>query len=287
MLLRVIEDWKHSLEDKKVVGAVLMDLSKAFDCLPHQLIVAKLQAYGMDRSSAALIWSYLSHCFQRVKLGGHTSDWKQLTKGVPQGSILGPIFFNIFINDLFATITEGNLYNYADDNTISAASSTIQDVLGTLTDQSRNAITWFRDNMMEANPAKFQAVVLNTKESHIELDIEGTTISAEECVKLLGVNIDQKLNFNFHVKAICRKAAAQLAVLQRLSHLLDFQSRMTIFRCFILAHFNYCNLVWHFCGVVSSAKLESLQYHALKFVYRDFSSHLNLCLLKLVCQHWS
>ena len=121
VLLRVVEDWKLALDNRKHVAAMLMDLSKAFDSLPHELIIAKLKAYGMKEEGCAFVWAYLSKRKQRVKLSGRASDWMELLKGVPQGSILGPIFFNIFMNDIYATITRSSLYNYADDNTIAVS----------------------------------------------------------------------------------------------------------------------------------------------------------------------
>ena len=104
-LLRIVEDWKEAHDKIMFVGAILMDLSKAFDCLPHDLIIKKLNAYGMSDSSCRLMASYLCNRTQRVKIGSVVSLWAKIMKGVPQGSILGPLIFNIFINDIFYFIT--------------------------------------------------------------------------------------------------------------------------------------------------------------------------------------
>ena len=96
-----------------------MDLWKAFDCLPHDILLSKLAAYGL--SSLSVLENYLTGRKQQIKLQGVVSGWQILQKGVPQGFIMGPLLFNIFINDIFYFIEHGTLYNYADDNTLSYA----------------------------------------------------------------------------------------------------------------------------------------------------------------------
>ena len=271
VLLNLVEEWKNALDSKKHVGALFMDLSKAFDSLPHPLIIAKMDAYGLSRESCALMWSYLSERRQRVKLSGHTSNWEFLKKGVPQGSILGPSLFNVFVNDLYSTVKVASLHNYADDNSISTSANSKAEVIEILTSETNLATDWFKQNMMEANASKFQALILNSATSET-FKVNGEEIKSEKTVKLLGVNLDDKLNFHYHVSTLCRKAGAQLRVLQRLSRYLDTDSKMQIFRSFILSHFLYCCLVWHFCGAVCAQKMERIQFRALKFVYSDFNS---------------
>ena len=281
VLLKLLEDWRKSLDNNKYVGAVLMDLSKAFDCLPHKLLLDKLRAYGLSDSAVSLIQSYLQGRSQQVKLGEAVSDWRNIVKGVPQGSILGPILFNIFINDIFYSSMECDIYNYADDNTLSDSNTDVNALIENLERAAVKATDWFRCNSMVANPEKFQAIVIdpktrNTSDTPYTFVFRDITISTKSEVTILGVHVDNKLNFNSHIKMICTKAARQLNVLKRFNRLLDFNSRLAVFNSFILSNFNYCPLVWHFCGEANTRKLEKLHHRALCFVYKSNDSYENL-----------
>ena len=120
-LLRMLEDGRMALDERKQVAAILMDLSKAFDCLPHDMFLSKLTAYGVSSGAVNLISSYLENRKQQVKVGPVASSLGALTESVPQGSILGSLCFNILINDIFYFLKKSTLYNYADDNTLSYA----------------------------------------------------------------------------------------------------------------------------------------------------------------------
>ena len=100
-LIKAIDDWKVSLDRNQMIGTVFMGLSKAFDCLPHGLIIAKLHAYGLSLDACDLFSSYLCNRFQRFKVKTSRSEWAVIKKGIPQGSILGPLLFNVFVNDIF------------------------------------------------------------------------------------------------------------------------------------------------------------------------------------------
>ena len=282
ILIRIVEDWRKSLDNNKFTAAILMDLSKAFDCLPHDLLLLKLKSYGLSENALSLLNSYLKNRKQCVKIGSICSPFLDIYKGVPQGSILGPVLFNIFVNDIFHFISKSDLYNYADDNTLSYSSSDLQDVKNTLEQESSILIKWFSDNHMKANPDKFQAVAIGSKtqKENITFNLDGNEILCEDEVKLLGVTFDFKLNFNSHISSVCKKASQQLNVLKRIGNNLSKLGKITIYYSFILANFNYCPLVWHFCNESNTKKLEKIQERALRFIYNDDKSTYEELLMK-------
>ena len=140
VLIRLIENWKTALDKNLFTGTVLMDLSKAFDCIPHDLLIAKLHAYGLSFDTVTFLNSYLKDRKQNVKINNIFSAFQNILSGVPHGSILGPIFFNIFLNDLFLCMKKSDLHNFADDNTITATCNTLAGLLKTLEQESESAV---------------------------------------------------------------------------------------------------------------------------------------------------
>ena len=187
-----------------------MALSKAFDYLPHELILAKLHAYGVDIKSLKLLQDYLSNRTQRVKLDSSLSSWLKILLGVPQGSILGPLFFNIFLNDMLWFIEKNDTCNFANDNTRYSCAKSVNDVLENLQSDLKIALKWFQDNQMMANPGKFKFMILSINTINKSIVINNKTIESSKSVKLLGLTIDNNLNFGIHINNICKVASAKI-----------------------------------------------------------------------------
>ena len=271
------------MDNKLFVGAVLMDLSKAFDCVPHDLLIAKLHAYGFKMNTLILFYSYLKNRKQCVKVNNVFSSFMVLVSGVPQGSILGPILFNIFINDLVHFI-KSDLGNFADDNTISDAAKTIPDLIKSLENESNNAIDWFGINNMFANPEKFQAIIFNRRpkdDNTYSLNFNDKEIKTSPNVVLLGICIDNNLKFKKHIDQLVKKSGGQLNFLSRQNKFLNYDSKKIVIESFILANFNYCPLVWHFCPSDSIKKMERIQERAFRLLLDDYDSDYNQLLLKV------
>ena len=245
-VLIMVEEWKENLDNNFIVGAILNDLSKAFDGIPHDLLIAKFSAYGLNSDSLCYIYSYLKDRKQCVQINNEQSEFDTIISGVPQGSIFGPILYNIFFNDFFFFIPKASVHNFADDNTLASFASTLKELLPILESECEAAINWLHNNKMIVNPDKFQVILLDKRGSdntNIELKIGTEKIKSTLSVKLLGVHIDDKLNFNNHINKLCKSAGNQLNALTRLKSFLGLKERAVLVKSFIYSNFDHCPLV--------------------------------------------
>ena len=266
-LIVMLEVWRKALDGKWSAGAILTDLSKAFDCLNHNLLIAKIDAYGFDKSAINFIHNYLKERKQRTKVNGSYSSWQELKIGVPQGSILGPLLFNIFINDMFYFIKDTKMANYADDNTVYTVEENIDDLLKTLENETSLILNWFRINEMKPNDDKCHLIVSN--QDNVSVTLGNEIIEATDSVDLLGVTIDRSLNFNEHVTNLCKKGNQKLHALARISKYLNEDKLKIIMKTFFQSQFNYCPLVWMFHNRTLNNKINKLHERALRIVYKN------------------
>ena len=272
-LLAMIEMWRKALDNRKVAGAILTDLSKAFDCLSHDLLIAKLEVYGFNKSALVFIYDYLKNRKQRTKVNGSYSTWKDLLHGVPQGSILGPLLFNIFINDITFFLDKAKLANYADDNSTYTIEHNILDLLKSLENETSIVLNWFKINEMKSNSDKCHLIVAEninrTYSSTSFIYLGNEFLECEDSVKLLGVNIDKNLTFNEHVSTLLKRANQKLHALMRISKLLGEDKLKLVMKTFIESQFNYCPLLWMFCSRTINNKINKLHERALRVVYKN------------------
>ena len=274
-LFKLIQKWQSCLDNSGKIGTILMDLSKAFDCLPHELLIAKLAAYGFDISSLKLMMNYLRGRFQRVKIGTAFSKWLEILLGVPQGSILGPLLFNIFINDFFLFMQRTDVCNFADDNTLYSCASTIDAVISDLEIDMENSLYWFKINQLVANPTKFKLMFLGFDAKKLVLFINQKIVIPSESVKLLGITIDSKLKFDLHIDDICCKASKKVWCLYRIRKLVDETQARNLCNAFVLSNFNYCPIIWMYCNKTLNAKINKVHKRALRAVTGNYDLSLN------------
>ena len=281
-LLVMIERWKKSLDNGGYAGGVLMDLSKAFDTINHKLLIAKLHAYGFELSSLEIIYDYLSDRWQRTKINTSFSSWSKVLSGMPQGSVLGPKYFNIYINDLFFIFVYTSVCNMADDTTPYVCDMDLPNLIRNLEEDTASAIFWFEANYMILNPGKCHALIAGPKTMVEQMFIEvGEQIIQESCEeRLLGVTIDKKLRFNSHLRNICKKAGAKVTALVRLARIIPFKKKRITMNAFIESQFSYCPLVWMFCSRTLNDKINHIHERALRLVYLDYTSSFDELLKK-------
>ena len=268
-LIKLIEKWKKSIDEHGYAGAIITDLSKAFDTINHELMVAKLNSYGFDRSALLMISGYLKNRWHKTRINASYSSWKELLQGVPQGSVLGPLLFNVYFNDLFYFLEETEAINYADDTNLHACDMDLGNLMRRLEHDFLIVTEWFENNYMKLNESKSHLIVSGHKYEHIFVNAGCSKIWESESEKILGITIDRGIKFEKHLKNILAVAGRKLTALARLSNVLNLKKFRLLLKSFVESQFAYCPLVWMFCSRTMNYKMNKLQERALRILYKD------------------
>lgn len=274
LLVKITDDWRQAIDKKHVVGVVFVDFRKAFDAIPHSILLRKLQSLGVAGDLWCWIRDYLSGRTQVTTINGCQSQAMPVTFGVPQGSVLGPTLFSIFCNDL-PNITEGidgdpQLHMYADDTTVYVSAPTYDLVASKLNEVLARLYTWCCENCLTPHPTKTEYILLGGRgkftgpKQAIKIGdyVVGEVVSA----RCLGVQIDNALKWDHHVSELAKSYTQKLNLLKSL-YFLPIQARIDFYFKVILPSVTYGMLVWGSCGRVFFSSLESIHVRAAKIIF--------------------
>ena len=271
-----------AMDSRRVTALVLMDLSKAFDSIDHTILLRKLRALGV--SQPALEWSrsYLYNRTQSVRIESYLSDALPLSHGVPQGSILGPLLFNVCINDLPTVPKACSVESYVDDSKLylTFQSKDADLAIETMCEDLKTVAAWFCSNSLLINPDKTKLLgfgtiqMLSNVSSNFKLSLLGKELSPVPFAKDLEVFMDSTLSFDEHVMQITSKCIASLCQINRVRHVLDKKTLTTVINALVFSRLFYCSSVW---GGISMKNVLKLHF----FGTLVFSINLMKCVVSL------
>lgn len=270
------------LEKNKFVLGIFVDFTKAFDCIVHSILFRKLDLCGIRGHALDLIKSYLSHRKQYVQISNFQSKTRDITAGVPQGSILGPLLFNIYINDIANIDDQSRFIIYADDTTILLSADTHNE----LSSRGNNVLgkleVWTKENALSVNVNKTKAIIFNSinkkSDTLVHLLYKSQPVEIVRSIKSLGVYFTLHLQWNDHVHNILLKASRAVGILWRHKSVLPLKAKLAIYHALFLSHLNYCTLVWATTTKTNLRKISSLHNKILRLIYnlphRHTTDHL-------------
>ena len=277
-LLKVSNDVATAMDKSLVTILVLLDYSKAFDAINHDLLLAKLQYYGFNRTTISWFKNYLSDRVQYVQLNDVSSSLLDVQRGVPQGSILGPLLFTIFTSDLPSMLHHCSVQLYADDTQLylSMPPSEVNQFVSEINNDLSVISEWSQNNGLLLNPEKTVAMCLGSKQLcakamsqlNQKIILNGKEIQFEDYAKNLGVIFDSNFNFEKHITKLCSNAYLKLKMIYNLKNSLCSDVKWKLCQSLILSGFNYCNCVYfNFANKSTQYKIQKVQNICLRFSF--------------------
>lgn len=258
---------KLNFDSKKLTLGVFIDLRKAFDTVSHEILLMKLNSLGVTGSAYEMLKSYLSNRYQIVKIGEFQSEPQLITFGVPQGSILGPLLFLIYINNIHEIGLKGDISLYADDTSLFYSGSSISPII----EQAQNDLdllnTWLKSNLLTINIAKTNYIIFAAKnkniDQHNKLNIDGEALNRVHEEKYLGLVLDDQLTWKPHIENIRNKLTSVSGALRGIVRCLPRQVRYNIYNSMVKSHMDYLIEVW---GTAAKTNLKALQIAQNKII---------------------
>lgn len=268
----VIDEWKLIISERKMVGVVFMDLKRAFETIDRERLLRKMHQYGIK--GAALEWfrSYLQNRMQQVR---YNDEWSKLLSteyGVPQGSVLGPLLFIIYINDIVKACSEDcKIKMFADDTLIYVTGESSMEIERKMNVALNVMEEWMNANKLKMNAEKTKYMIVRSIRKELKGNItvkclDGTVIERVEVMKYLGVMIDDRLRFNDHCDYILKKIGKKISFLNRVGNYISTYTRCIIYKTIIAPHFEYCATLLVDMGETQLSRLQKAQNRAMRVI---------------------
>ena len=258
-----------ALDQGRATAVVALDIEGAFDRVWKEALVTKLCAAGIDGALLPLLSDYLSDRHLRVTVGGRESEVQPITAGVPQGSCLGPLLWNVYINDLLHLIPSAKAY--ADDVTITQTFSPQEEPAteSQLNDRLRRIIAWGNMWQVKFAPHKTQLLLVSRSSAALRLTFNGASLLPQDEVEVLGVTYDRWLTFRTHIERLAREASGKLASLRRMSWLLDAKGLETLYKAQVRSSVEFSCLAWGGAAKKHLSLLDRVQERAARLITDD------------------